>query len=390
LTPEPHNRRLPPIPTAIILGAVALTLFGALLLWRAESRVNHTALASEPKRVTVVGPKPARFRPSRRYVGTLAPWVEAKVGPQFISAYVDTVLVRPGATVKRGEVLATLDCRNSSAATKAVAMEAHALETLHEAIRDESLRIAQLQDGGFVSPNEVEQKAAESASKQAQAASLQAQLMGTTLQVQDCILKSPFDGDVAARVVDPGAFVRPGAPLVTVVNRDTVRLTLEVPEDDFDAVAPGNTASVHLVPTGEDVSLPISRRAPSADPSTRTVHVEIDLPNKDHRIPVYTTAVVSVDVGEPVPAQALPLAAAAIRGEKATLFVVKEGKAHALTLPVLGESLGSLYLPPSLDPEAQVVLEGRNLLTEGDLVVAKPLDTAAPDSGAQASGAPAP
>ena len=62
------------------------------------------------------------YQPSRVYVGTLEAWLTASIGPQLVSAYVDTVLVRPGAVVKRGEVLATLDCRDASAASQGVAM----------------------------------------------------------------------------------------------------------------------------------------------------------------------------------------------------------------------------------------------------------------------------
>ncbi len=58
----------------------------------------------------------------------MEPWVEASVGPQYISAYVATVLVRPGDTVKRGQVLATLDCSNPNAATRAVEMQARAAD----------------------------------------------------------------------------------------------------------------------------------------------------------------------------------------------------------------------------------------------------------------------
>ena len=86
------------------------------------------------------------------------------------SAYVDTVLVRPGDVVKRGQVLATLDCRNASASSKAVAMQARALEAEQEAIAHESARVAELNEGGFASPNEIEKHAAESASKAGAAA----------------------------------------------------------------------------------------------------------------------------------------------------------------------------------------------------------------------------
>ncbi len=375
--PPSPGRRLA-LPVGIVIGTLVLLGFGAGLFFRAQSKVNKVSLDSMPKGVTVVAAKQASYRPNRRYVGTLEPWVEARVGPQFVSAYVDTVLVRPGAVVKRGDVLATLDCRNASATSKAIAMQAHALETMQTAIANESQRIAQLQDGGFVSPNEVEQKTAESASKQAQVLALQAEMQGSALQVNDCVLRAPFDGDVSERMADPGAFVKPGTAIVTVVDRAIIRLTADVPEDDFGDVSVGTPAKIHVLPTGNDLVRPITLRSPAADPVTRTVHLEIDIADPERAIPVHTTAEISIDVGQPVPATELPLAAVSIRGNKAKLFTLEGDKARAQTVPVKGEAGGSVFLDPSLKPGTLVVLEGRTLLNDKDTVVAKRAEEAEP------------
>jgi len=377
--PPPPAPRRSLLPLGIVAGTAALILIGAALFFHARSQVNHVALSSSPKGVTVTSAKETQFRESRRYVGTLEPWQEAKIGPQFVSAFIDTVLVRPGAAVKKGDVLATLDCRNASASNKTVMEQAHAVEAMQAAIRHESERLSQLKDGGFVSPNELEQKAAESASKQAQVAALQSQMMSASLQVNDCVLRAPFDGDIADRTADPGAFVRPGTAIVTVVDRSTVRLVADVPEDDFKWVKPIETvAAVHIIPTDEKFSRRIERRAPAADPQTRTVHIEIDIPDPTKHIPVYTTAEVGIDVGDPMPATELPLASVSIRGSKASLFEVQNGKAVAKTVKVLGESGGSVFLDPAektgLKGGAQVVLQGRTLLADGDTVAAKTVE----------------
>jgi membrane fusion protein (multidrug efflux system) len=369
------SRRLP-VPWVIGAGACVLLLVGGGLFWRSESRVNKVPLSGESKRVTVVTAKASQFRPTRRYVGSLDPWIDAKVGPQFVSAYVDTVLVRPGAVVKRGDVLATLDCRNASALNKAVGAQARAVQAMQEAVEHEAERMSQLQDGGFVSPNEIEQKTADSASKQSQYLALQAQMLDTTLKVNDCVLRAPFDGEIADRMADPGAFARPGTSIVSVVDRNVVRLAADVPEDDFAAVAPSTVARIRIVATGAELTRPISRRAPAADRGTRTVHIEIDIPDPDRRIPVYTTAEVFVDVGEPQPATELPLAAATIRGDTANVFVVKDGTAHAEPFGVRGEQEGSLFVDPKLPGGSMLVLEGRTLLNDGDPVVFQPLEPA--------------
>ena len=379
-SPAAKGRHIPFIIGGATLAVVAL---GVVLLSRAGARVNKVALDSQPKGVTVVTAQAAQYRPSRRYVGTILPWIEARVGPQFISAYVDTVLVRPGDVVRRGQVLATLDCRNASASSKAVSMQARAIQTEQEALAHAAARVAELKEGGFASPNEIENRAAESASKQAQLMETQAKLQRATLEVNDCVLRAPFDGEIATRAVDPGSFVRPGSEVATLVDRRTVRVVAEVPEGDFDVVGVATPVRMRALAINREVRGKISRRSPAADLSTRTAHIEIDVPDPDRSLPVGTTAELGIDVGEPSAATEVPLIAASIRGRKATVFVVEGSTARKGVYGVQGERGGSLFLEPALPPGAHVVTEGRALLRDGDRVQAK-LETPATSTGSAA------
>jgi membrane fusion protein (multidrug efflux system) len=356
---------------AVVLGGTALVVaLGVLLIGRADSHANKIALESQPKGVTTVTARSAAYRPSRRYVGTILPWIEARIGPQMISAYVDTVLVRPGDVVKRGQVLATLDCRNASASSRATAMQARAIQTEQEAIAHESARVAELKEGGFASPNEIERHAADSASKQAEVMETEAKLQRATLEVNDCILRAPFAGEVATRSADPGAFVRPGTEVARIVDRSTVRVIAEVPEADFGVVPVGVPVTIRALATDRELHAKIARRSPAADLSTRTVHLEIDVPDPDRSLPVGTTAELAIDVGAPTPATEIPLIAASVRGSKATVFVVEGRTATKGVFKILGERNGQLYVEPSLRAGSRVVTEGRALLADGDRVEA--------------------
>ena len=156
------------IPLNIGVVVVLIGITTSALFFRSRSAVNKVALSERPKGVTTVLALAARYRPTRRYVGTVAPWLEARVGPQFTAAYLDTVLVRPGDSVQKGQVLATLDCKSASAQSKAMQMQARALSTTQEALSKEATRLSGLLEGGYVSPNEVERRTAESASKQSE------------------------------------------------------------------------------------------------------------------------------------------------------------------------------------------------------------------------------
>lgn len=357
-----------------ILGGVGLVLSVMVGMYlRAAARTNHVALAAEPKPVAVRPAEAGQFRPERVYVGTIAAWNAARVGPQYLSAYVGTVLVRPGAVVKRGEVLATLDCRNASAASREIAAKAEALEKRQAAIEHEAERTEQLRAGGFASANELEQLTARSAAQKAEAESLRASLTSRRLEVDDCVLRAPFAGEVAERYVDPGAFVRPGGGVVRVIDRRQVRVVGDAPERDFDVVAPGTAVQITVEATGRVLTGVVSRRAPAADPATRTIHFEIDLPNRSHPLPVGSTARLTIAFGKARPATRVPLSAATVRGKKATLFTVADGIARRVAVPVVGEAGGALYLDPKLAPGSQVVVEGRALLDDGDRVKATEL-----------------
>jgi len=358
-------------PIGVAGGVVLVIALGAALIVHAESKTNKVSLADSAKPVSFVVAENAPYRPSRTYVGTIRPWIEASVGPQFVAAYVDTVLVRPGAMVQRNEVLATLDCRNASAASQAIASQARAIDARQKAIADEAARKKALLDGGFISENDVIQTEARSEAEAASLAAQRASLAQSTLQVDDCVLRAPFAGEIGARYMDPGAFVRPGAPIATVVDRTTVRIIIDAPESDFEHVAPGTKTKIHVVSTNRDLDASVSRRAPSADPGTRTVHVEIDVVDPDRTLPVNTTAEVRVDVGEPVPAVKIPIASATIQNGKAVFFTIDADVAHIHAPPLLGEIGGDFYLAPKdLAAGAKVVTEGRSSLSDKDRVTA--------------------
>ena len=356
-------------PGVIAAGVLLLLATGTLMVVRAEQKTNKVALSSLPKPVTVTRSEASSYRRSLTLVGTLRPWVEADVGPQFISDYVDTVLVRPGAQVKRGQVLATLDCRNANAESSAISHAARAIEARQKALADEAARTQQLLGGGFVSENTAEKQLASSTAEAAQLESEKARLTKSSLSVSDCVLRAPFDGEVAQRYMDPGAFVRPGQAIVSVVDRAIVRMTADAPETDFEVLAPSTPTKIHVLATDREVSATISRRAPSADSGTRTIHFEIDIPDPARQIPVNTTGEVTIGVGESQSATRIPIYAASVLGQKATLFRVEGDTARAATLPILGEDGGSLYFSPDdLPAGTPVVTEGRAQLSEGDRV----------------------
>jgi HlyD family secretion protein len=96
-------------------------------------------------------------------------------------------------------------------------------------------------------------------------------------------IEAPFDGIVTRRNVDTGQLTRPGSdadPLFVVARSDLVTITVDVPEMFAIAVEPGDRATVALqAMKGRTVEGTVARTSWSLDPRTRTLRVEIDIPN---------------------------------------------------------------------------------------------------------------
>jgi membrane fusion protein (multidrug efflux system) len=369
----------------IVALAVIVLLVVAVLVHHADGKVNRVALVAVPRPVSVVAAQATTYSDSRKYVGVVESWIEASVGPQYISAYVATVLVRPGDTVVQGQVLATLDCSHPNAASRAVQMQARSVDQHQRATSDQAARETSMLKGGFIGANQVEQTTAQSSSERAQLLETKARLAGASLEVQDCALKAPFDGEIATRTIDPGAFVRPGTTIVSVVDRSKVRVTVDAPEKDFEVARIGASVRIDMLSTGAKVVATVSRRAPKADSTTRTIHFEIDISDPRRQYPTGTTAIVRIDVGHPVAAVEIPLYAATQQEGKASFFVIDGAIAHLREVPVLGERAGDLYFnPTALVANTQVVTEGRALLSDGDAV--QPRMEAAQTAGDQDAG----
>ncbi len=102
---------------------------------------------------------------------------------------------------------------------------------------------------------------------------------------------APFDGVVTKRFINPGDLVqaaistRPTTPLFTCQKIDVVRVFADVPEASATAIRQGLPAQVRLYgPAAQTIKGSVTRIAASLDAATRTMRVEIDLPNPDEKL----------------------------------------------------------------------------------------------------------
>jgi len=101
---------------------------------------------------------------------------------------------------------------------------------------------------------------------------------------------APYDCVVTRRLVNPGDLVQAAtstrtAPLFTCQEIDMVRVFADVPEASAAGIRPGLPAEVRLYGKAPlTVRGTVTRIAMALDPATRTMRVEIDLPNPDEKL----------------------------------------------------------------------------------------------------------
>lgn len=129
-------------------------------------------------------------------------------------------------------------------------------------------------------------------------------------------LVAPFDGTVTIRHIEPGDLVRAsgnsdtasGRPLIVVSQIDPVRVRVSVPERDTPFVESGDQARIILqaLPT-ETFTGTVSRVSGVLDEKTRTMLVEIDLPNPEGRLAPGMFGQATIDLEDASPGLRLPV-----------------------------------------------------------------------------------
>lgn len=162
-------------------------------------------------------------------------------------------------------------------------------------------------------------------------------------------IRAPFDGVVTARNVHTGHFLQPTSggrvePLFVVARLDTVRVFVEVPELHAEKAKVGAAVIVRVPALSHrEVAGTITRTAGVLSPESRTLRVEIDLPNTDGslRPGLYCNVRIAATSTN---AQVVPTAAVLFADETAYCYQLEAGKVVKLRVQVGRADRGNLEL----------------------------------------------
>ncbi len=169
-----------------------------------------------------------RFSQSVALTGTLQPWQQTQLSAE-IEAAVEDVYVRPGETVKKGQLLLRFDLRDVRARLAAQQAQLDATRAQLDLARKNLLRNKDLLQQNFISQTTFEstenQLQVNEATYRAQAA--QVDIARKALNVGE--VRAPFAGMVSERSVNPGQRVGMNARLLNLVDLSELELEANVP-----------------------------------------------------------------------------------------------------------------------------------------------------------------
>lgn len=306
-------------------------------------------------------------------VGSLEPKHQAEVRSE-ISGTVIAVPVTEWVPVKRGDVLARLDPRETDASlamAKADLARAEANETraARELERSERLRAAGLATQRALDDANTEREAAKAATEAARA-----QMAYAKSRADKAVLRAPIDGVVSFRGANVGDYVENmGAPaLFRVVDNRLLDLTVTVPAARSSRLAVGQplTFTTEAVP-GRTFTGAIAHINPAFDETSRTLQLIAAVPNDDGAL--RGGLFVSGEVTTGVRAAVLRLPREALQSwdiaaGRAEVFVVDQGVARRRPVQVGATADGLVEITGGLDAGAAVVVRGAFNLRDGDPV----------------------
>ncbi len=157
---------------------------------------------------------------------------------------------------------------------------------------------------------------------------LRAEVKLAEKRLADATVRAPFDGEVAARHVSPGQYLRENTPILTLVKSTPLRLRVEIPESAAGAVKAGARLSftTDALP-GESYSAEVRSLNPSLEPRSRSLTVEARLTSNNAGLRPGMFVRVELVVERGVEIHVVPPEALYTVAGLTKLFVIRDGKA---------------------------------------------------------------
>lgn len=381
-----------------------LALLPALLLAscaKKEAPVEAAAKAPEPVTVQVVKAESRRVERAISVTGELQP--DETVSVSFeVAGRVSSIRSDFGQLVKKGDIIAELDPREYQIQLdRARAMLVQALArvglngdqaevtpTTSPSIRQAEAQLADakskynsasklIKTGDIANERFVElekamqaRQAAVDAAKDelrtlsANVQSLKADVRLAEKRLADTVVRAPFNGAIAERMVSPGQYIKENTAVVRVVKSDPLRLRFDVPESAAGSVRVGSTLTF-TTDAAQDQKFTATVRElnPSLNQNSRTLTAEARISNPKWQLKPGTFVQVRLITQRDVDITTVPKKSLYNVAGLTKVFTIQGGKAYEHRIPPGIEGADWVEVPSGkIQPGQQVAISNLGTL----------------------------
>ncbi len=372
------------IPLAVVLTVGAWLLFGRSTAKEVRT-APATAISGEARGAVL---NASGYVTARRQAT-----VSSKVTGKVVALHIEE-----GMQVTAGQELARLDAsyvsRGLALAQAEATAASSALQETRVRIRQAQLdydRAEKLAASAIASRADADRARADLDAARARLAAQTDQLATAQRQVdlqrqnvEDLVIRAPFDGIVVSKDAQPGEMISPVSAgggftrtgICTIVDMSSLEIEVDVNEAYINRVSPNQRVEA-VLDAYPDWKIPahVITAVPTADRQKATVKVRIAFDQRDQRILPDMGVKVAFITDEPATAAtvAIQVPRTAIRrdGEQDIVFVVKDGKLERRAVKVDSTTGDNARLLSGITEGEQVVVEGPAELVEGDKVKLK-------------------
>ncbi len=392
-----HPHRGPILRRAKLAGLIAIVLLlaggAATLVQRAVHAKALAAATTELNQqyVLVTSAKAAPGGEPLSLPGTLQGIIESPIYARS-SGYVLRWTKDIGARVSKGELLAEIDTPEvDQQLSQAVAARQQATASL-ELAKSSAERWEALRKKDAVTQQELNERSSAYAQAQANLAAADANVRRLQKTGEFKRVVAPFSGVITSRTVDVGDLINGGnggadRALFRLAQVDPLRVYVYVPQTYAQRIKTGDRVTVTQAElAGQKFGGTVVRTAGAIDAATRTMQIEINLPNKDNALLAGSYVQVALPLSGSSNALLVPSNVLLFRPEGPRVAVVGGDGKVRLQAITLGHDLGNrMEVLGGLTTAERLVLNPADSLADGDVVQVRQAKAKA-DAGAGAAG----
>jgi RND family efflux transporter MFP subunit len=375
-------RRRQIVRRAKILSAVVLVLLavgaGRTVMSRMSNANKLEAGTAENAKLYVrtASPKTSGEGQTLALPGTLQGFVQAPISARA-SGYLRRWHKDIGSRVNKGDLLAEIDAPEiDQQLSQAVAARQQAASSLSLA-NSTMERWEALRKKDAVSQQELDERRSGAAQARANLAAADANVERLRQTAGFKRVVAPFSGVITRRNVDVGDLIDAGGGagrmMFVLAQTDPLRVTVNVPQTYSQLVKQGQAVTITQSELrGQTFRGQIARTAASIDSATRTMQVEVTLPNKDGVLlpGAYVQVLLPLQASK---AMTIPTNALMMRGEGVRVAVLDADSRVRIKPVKVGRNYGeSVEVMDGVSPGDKLVLNPSDSLTEGDQVTVAP------------------